>query len=224
MNTMETAARSRPSILGLIRGLSEDTKKLLRQELELAKAELTEKFSLAARNAVSLAIGGFVAYAGLIVLLMGLGWLVAWALEKAGLQPLLAGFVGLAIVGVVVMGVGGIFLMKGIKTFAKESLAPQRTIHTIQKLKGSAEAVPVTEERKDNDVPKPSSEQLQARVEATETRMGDTLDELGQRLSPSHINAQVKQRIQEKPYRSGLLAMGAGILSGFFLTRSSRHS
>jgi len=65
---------------------------------------------------------------------------------------------------------------------------------------------------------------MQNRVEATENRMGDTLDELGRRLSPSHINAQVKARISGSPYRSGLIAMSAGLLSGLFLRRRRRHA
>src|SRR5262249_26972481 len=139
MSTMEALATPKQSILGLLRNLKDDTRQLLRQELELARAELSEKLSLFAKNATTLAIGGFVAYAGLIVFLMGLGWLIAWALQQAGLQPILAGFVGLATVGLLVGAAGTIILFKGIKTFSKESLAPQRTIHTIQRLKGAEE-------------------------------------------------------------------------------------
>jgi hypothetical protein len=104
---METSAPSQTSLMGLMRNLLDDFKRLLGQEFELAKAELSEKLSAFGRNTVSIAVGGFVAYAGLIVLLMGLGWLVAWALQKAGLQPVLAGFIGLAGVGIVVAVVGG---------------------------------------------------------------------------------------------------------------------
>jgi hypothetical protein len=54
--------------------------------------------------------------------------------------------------------------------------------------------------------------------------MTNTLDELGHRLSPREINARQKHRIREKPYRSGLMAMAAGLASGLFLTRASRRS
>jgi ElaB/YqjD/DUF883 family membrane-anchored ribosome-binding protein len=219
---METTATPRQSFVELLRSLKDDTRQLLRQEVELAKAEMSEKLKLFARNAGVLAVGGLVAYGGVIVFLMSLGWLVAWALQRAGLQPVLAGFLGLAIIGVLVAAVGAAVLLKGLKTFSQESLAPQRTIHTIQRLKGAKEQT--SPGLQPNDPPKRSSEEIQAWVEETENRMSNTLDELGYRLSPKHINAQVKHRIQERPYRSGLLAMTAGLVSGLFLTRASRRS
>jgi len=224
MNTTEAAVPSQTSILGLVRSLTEDTKKLLRQEVELAKAEISEKLAVVARNAMSVAIGGFIAYAGLIVLLIGLGSLIAWALQKAGLQPMLAGFAGMAIIGVVVILAGAALLMKGLKTFSKESFVPQRTIHTFQRLKGDEAFTAIQAEPKSEPKPQRSSEEMQVRVEQTEDHLSDTLGELGQRLSPRHIQARVKQRIRQRPYRSGLMAMAAGLASGLFLTRSARRS
>ena len=219
---MEATAPSQTSVVGLVRNLADDTKKLLRQEIELAKAEVTEKISFFGRNTAVLAAGGFIAYAGFIVLLMGLGWLVAWALQKAGMEPVLAGFIGLAGVGLLIAAVGAIFLMKGLKAFSTESLSPQRTIHTIQRLKGSsAEVSPKPEP---NTASKRSSNEMQARVVATEDRMAEAVGELGHRLTPRHINTQVKLKIQEKPYHTGLLAMITGVAGGFFITRAARRS
>jgi len=206
--------------MGLVRNLAEDTKKLLRQEIELAKAELSEKLASFGRNTISVAVGGFVAYAGFIVLLMGLGWLVAWALQQAGLQPVLAGFIGLAGVGVLVAAVGAALLMAGVKAFSKESLAPQRTIHTLQRLKKTEPQV----EAKTEPAPKRSSEEMQVRVLATEDHMAEVVGQLGRRLTPREINERVKNRIHEKPYHTGFLAMAAGVLSGLFITRVARRS
>src|SRR3954462_3501467 len=133
---IETIATERTtSVLGLVKHLRDEIKTLLRQEIDLAKAEMSEKISLMGRNAASLAIGGFIAYAGLIVLLAGLGVLIAYAFESTGMDRALAGFLGLAIMGLVVMLVGGDFIFKALKTLWKQSLAPKRTIHTIQELR-----------------------------------------------------------------------------------------
>jgi hypothetical protein len=164
-------------------------------------------------------MGGFIAYAGLIVFLMGLGWLIGWALQKAGLEAMLAGFIGLGIVGLVIMAVGGIFIMKGVKTFSTDTIAPKRTIHSLQKLKGSGESVSTGQTK---SVPKRPSKEIEAQVTETENRMSAALDTLGYRLSPSRINRQVKRRIQRSPYQSGLLAMAAGMVGGLFLTRGRR--
>jgi ElaB/YqjD/DUF883 family membrane-anchored ribosome-binding protein len=218
---METATTARSSFFGLFKALTGDTKALIRQEIQLAKTELSEKISTMEKNAVALAIGGFVAYAGFIVLLIGLGWLLAWAFHLGGLQPIFAGFLGLAVIGLLVVVTGCVLLLKGLKTLRRTSIAPERTIHTIQELRtGTAIESPSQTEPSQ----KVSSEQMQARVEATEQRVGDTLDELGRRLSPSHINAQVKHRIRENPMQTGLVAAGAGLLSGLILRRKFRHS
>jgi|KBSMisStaDraftv2_1062788.scaffolds.fasta_scaffold210586_2 hypothetical protein len=219
---MHQTTSTQSSIGGLIRNLTEDTKRLLRQEIELVKSELSEKVSYFGRNAAALAVGGFIAYAGFIVLLMGLGWLAAWGLEQAGVQPVLAGFIGLAGVGFVIALLGVVFLMKGAKAFSKESLAPQKTIHTLQRLKNSEAPAPATKQTE--EAPKHSSSEMESRVVATEDRMTDTIGELGQRLTPSHINAQVKTRIREKPYQAGLAAIVTGVVSGLLLGKASRRS
>src|SRR2546427_7964673 len=107
-------------------------------------------------------MGGFVAYAGLLVFLGALDLLLAFVFERIGLQPMLAAFVGLGIIGFIVIAVGGVLVLKGIKAFKTESLAPKRTIQTIQHLKGDdrpAEHSVSAEEEK----PEPrSSEQIQA--------------------------------------------------------------
>jgi ElaB/YqjD/DUF883 family membrane-anchored ribosome-binding protein len=215
---MESSTVVRNSLFSLFRALTGDTKTLIRQEIQLAKTELSEKLSTMGRNTVSLAIGGVAAYAGLIVFLIGLGWLFAWLLKNAGLDPYLASFIGIAGTGLLVAVIGVVLLMKGIKTLKNQSLKPEKTLYTLQELKGGHAPVETRETEK------ASSEEMQARVEATEDRMGQTLDELGYRLSPERINAQVKQKIQSDPYRAGLIAMGVGVLSGLFLRRKLRHA
>jgi hypothetical protein len=220
-NLMETAVAGKTSLFRLIRRLTGDSRTFLRQEIQLAKAELLENLSKMGRNAIRLAVGGLTAYAGLMVFLIGLGWLGAWLFEKAGVAPLLAAFLGLGVVGILASAVGGWFLMQGLRSLSRNSLAPQKTLHTLQELKGSSgEAGYQTEETG----ARASSDEMQLRVEATENRMGATLEELGYRLSPSRLNAVMKDRIQANPYRAGMIAMGAGILSGMMLVRRGRRA
>jgi ElaB/YqjD/DUF883 family membrane-anchored ribosome-binding protein len=207
------------SVFGLVRNLTGDTKKFIRQELELAKAELSEKISSMGKNAAALAIGGFVAYAGLIVLLIGLGLLIAYAMERAGMERFLAGFLGLLIIGLVVAAAGYLFIAKALKAFKTASLKPERTMHTLHELTHSETSVTVGD--KNGEEAKVSPDLLQAQVELTEKRMSETLDELGHRLSPKEINHRVKQKISAKPYSAGMIAIGAGLVSGLLLTRRS---
>ncbi len=220
---MHQTTSTQSSIGGLIRNLTEDTKRLLRQEIELVKTELSEKISCFGRNAVALAIGGFIAYAGFIVLLMGRwdGWRHGDS-SRPECNRVLAGFIGLAGVGLLIAVVGVVFLMKGVKGISKEPLAPEKTLHTIQRLKNGAAPAPTATKRE--SAPKHSSSEMQSRVVATEDRMTDTIGELGQRLSPRHINAQVKNRIHQKPYHAGLAAIVTGVVSGLLLGKAGRRS
>jgi hypothetical protein len=226
MITYSTGTPRRPSLLGLVRTLTFDTKTFIRQEVQLAKAELSEKISKLGRNAMTLAVGGFVAYAGLIVLLIGLGLLLGLAFETAGLSTAMAGFLGLGSVGLLVLVIGSVMLLKGVKSLSRESLTPEKTVQTLKELRGSDDedhyAENYTEE--ENGENEPSTDELQARVEATENRMGETLDEIGYRMSPSHINAEVKTKLQENPYRYGLVALGVGVASGLMLRSKLRKA
>jgi len=219
---MESTVANKTSVFGLLRNLTTETRTFVRQEVDLAKTEISEKISLMGRNAVALAVGGFVAYAGLIVLLIGLGILIAYAFENSGMDQFLASFLGLLIIGVVVALVGGGLIAKALKTFSKEPLAPKRTIHTLRELKSGPSVAERSEDSEAKD--KPTSETLQAEVEGTELRMGETLDELGRRLNPSHINQQVKQKISAKPYSAGLFAMLAGLFSALLLQRKGHRT
>jgi ElaB/YqjD/DUF883 family membrane-anchored ribosome-binding protein len=113
-------------------------------------------------------------------------------------------------------------LFRGIKALSKDSLTPQRTLKTIQKLKGDEQQI--QQDDGDKEEAKASSKEIQASVEATEERVTETLDELGYRLSPGHIKTRVEHRIQENPYRAGLVAIAAGLVSGLFFSRDSRRS
>lgn len=214
---------SKRPLLRLARDLIDEVKTLFRQEIKLARKEMTEKLSFLGRNAAGLGAGVGIAYAGAIVLLIGIGFLVAWAIHLAGIQGLFAAFLGLAGIGLLTVIVGGSLIVKGISALKAESLAPERTLQTLQELKGG----PVPKTPRPPPAPKmpePSSAEMQSRVETTEGEIGQTLEALHDRLSPSKINARIKHRIQVHPYRAGLLAMGAGLASGFALRRRFHHT
>jgi len=65
-----------------------------------------------------------VAYAGFIVLLLG----VAWALAEAGL-PL---WVGLLLVGLIVVVVGAVQAFYAIQQMRQAKLVPEKTVKTVQ--------------------------------------------------------------------------------------------
>lgn len=98
--------------------LAAETRRLIQQELNLAKTEMTEKAAIAGRNAAFVAAGG-------VVVLIGVLTLVAWIVIAAGqhIGYALAAF----IVGAVITAAGAFLVMKGIATLKAMPKAPVET-------------------------------------------------------------------------------------------------
>ena len=110
-------------LTGLLTELAQETTTLVRKEVELAKAEVSEKVSQATTGAVSLAAGGLVAFAGLIFLLLAVTYYLATMME-----PWLAAL----IVGGVVTLIGVILVVIGKSRLNTRNLQPTRTLATLQ--------------------------------------------------------------------------------------------
>ena len=120
-------AQSR-SLMSLFSDLWRETRTLVHQEAELAKAEISEKVSQVTTGAGEIAAGGAILFAGFIVLLfaaVGALELMLATEHSMWLAPL--------IVGLVVMIVGYIVLSRGRKQMSSESLTPERTLESLQR-------------------------------------------------------------------------------------------
>ncbi len=104
--------------------LAKETSTLVRQEVQLAKTEMTQKVSAVGKDAGMIAAGGFVAYAGFLALVATL----IIALGQLGLPWWLAAL----IVGVVVAAVGYFLIQRGINAIKHTNMAPQQTIQTLK--------------------------------------------------------------------------------------------
>jgi uncharacterized membrane protein YqjE len=118
------ALRDRPTG-ELVRDLSQQVSTLVRQELQLAKFEVTEKGKKAGIGAGMLGAGGVVA-------LFGVGALVACAI--IALATAVADWLAALIVGVVLLAVAGVLALMG-KTRAAEASppVPRQAIDTTRK-------------------------------------------------------------------------------------------
>ena len=116
--------RNERSLGDLFSELMRETTTLVRQEVQLAKAELTQSATEAARGIGMLVAGGAVAYAGVLCLLLA----VVYGLIEAGLDAWLAAL----IVGLVVIVIGGILVLRGRASLKPSHLAPQKTVETLK--------------------------------------------------------------------------------------------
>ena len=104
--------------------LTRELTALVRQEVALARTELTQKATTVGKNVGVLAAGGAVAYAGFLALLAAL----IIGLGQLGLPWWLSAL----IVGLVVAGIGYLLVQKGLTALKQLNLAPEQTIATLK--------------------------------------------------------------------------------------------
>ena len=128
MTTPHTAAsdtgRDGRSLGELFGELSTETSTLIRKEMELARHELTRSAQTYARNSMLIGVGGLVSYAGAIVLLIG----IAWLLVRFGVATDLS----FVVVGLVALGIGAVVAWQAVQSMRKVSVVPERTVETIR--------------------------------------------------------------------------------------------
>lgn len=120
---MQTSKDER-SLGELFGDLARETSTLVRQEVELAKTEMTQKATKVGIDIGFLLAGGAVAYAGFLAFIAA----VAIGLGQLGLPWWLATL----LVALVVGGVGAFLVMKGLNALKQQNLAPERTMATLK--------------------------------------------------------------------------------------------
>jgi hypothetical protein len=119
------AARPDDRSLGeLFAELSRETTTLIRKEVELATTELSAKAKVAGTHSATVAAGGALAHAGLLVLLAAL----VIGLAGMGVPAWLAAM----IIALLTMGIGYMLVTKGLTNLRRTSIAPRQTIETLK--------------------------------------------------------------------------------------------
>ena len=112
------------SLGDLLAELSRETGQLVRQEIELAKTEMTAKVRKAGVQVSVAAAGGALVHAGVLVLLA----MLVMALAQMGMAPWLAAL----IVGVLTIAIGYLLVNRGLAGLRSTSVVPQQTIETLK--------------------------------------------------------------------------------------------
>ena len=107
----------------LFSNLVTETSNLVRNEVALAKVEITNKASKIGKNIGSLVIGGAVAYAGVLAIgaavIMLLGRVIPMWLSAL-------------IVGLIVVGVAWLMISKAITELREVELKPEETVESLK--------------------------------------------------------------------------------------------
>jgi H+/Cl- antiporter ClcA len=120
------------NLVYLVKKLRDDTTALVRDEILLAKTEISEKVATTSRNVGYLAAGALVAYAALLLILQGLSFMLREQFILRGMSEANATLLGFLIVGVVVGLIGAVLIVKALNTLKKESLTPTKTAETLK--------------------------------------------------------------------------------------------
>ena len=118
----------------LLKELTHETSTLLKQEVNLAKTEMSEKASRVGANLGSLAVGGGVALLGALALL-AFAIYGLQALLRQFMDPDVAVWLAPLIIGLVLAAVGYSLIKKALETLKRESITPQRTTQSLQENK-----------------------------------------------------------------------------------------
>lgn len=112
------------SIGEVVSGLAGDVQDLVRGELALARAEFDQKLHGLVAIAISVIGGALVAFAGLVVLLLGGAAALAWWLPS---------WAALLIVGAVIVLIGGLIARSALARLSLQNVKPERAISNVQK-------------------------------------------------------------------------------------------
>jgi hypothetical protein len=112
------------SLGDLFGDLVRDMGTLVSHEVTLAKTELTATASRVGKDVAFLAVGGLVAYAGLLAIIGAIIALVA-----ANGVPL---WLSALIVGAIVAVIGYVLVQRGLSALRHEDLAPRQTIDSLK--------------------------------------------------------------------------------------------
>jgi hypothetical protein len=111
------------SIGDVLGDLFRDGSDLIRQEIELAKTEMRENVSRLTRDSIGIAVGGGLAFVGLLALV---------AAAILGLAEVMPAWAAALIVGGALALIGLILLMANVRAIRDASLTPRKTIETLR--------------------------------------------------------------------------------------------
>ena len=123
-NNRAPAGGTEPALGDLFRQLAQDSAILVRQEVALAKAELSENVKSVARDAAKIAVGAVVAAVGALVMVAFLVLLLGDVVGKY--------WAGALIVGVLFVAIGAFLVMNAMKRLKQDSITPEQTLQTLK--------------------------------------------------------------------------------------------
>lgn len=120
----DARTQTQPTIGELFGELTRETGMLIRQQMELARLELSQRVSRLGRGLTRVVIGGALATGGLLAIVAG----IVLAVTALGVPA----WVSALVVGAVLALIGYVLAQQAIAAMSREELAPQATLETLK--------------------------------------------------------------------------------------------
>ncbi len=130
--TSNTTEERSHTLASAITEVTERASLLIREEIELAKAEMSEKASKLARGAIVASAAGIFVLSALIFILIGCAWLLYWALPIGGDFTYFYGFFVMAGILLLLGAVAGLIALRVLKRASPPT--PQLAIEEARKI------------------------------------------------------------------------------------------
>jgi len=116
-------AKEERSIGDLFTELAGETSTLVRQEIDLARVELTQKASEVGKNVAWLSVGGVVGLVGVLAVTAALILLLSKFMDP---------WIAAVLVGGAFLIAAGVMVMSALKALKETDLAPRQTVETLK--------------------------------------------------------------------------------------------
>jgi uncharacterized membrane protein YqjE len=130
-------------IAAAITEVSERASVLIREEIELAKTEITEKTTRLAKGAVVAIVAGVFFFTALFFVLIGLAWLLYFELPIGNQFTYFWGFFAMALILVVLGAIAGLLAAKAVKSGSPP--VPEMAIEEARKIRETVSSSSDTE-------------------------------------------------------------------------------
>jgi hypothetical protein len=207
----------------LLGNLRQDITEMIKSELALLKSEVSASVSNMGKDGAMIAAGGFVAYTGAVLALVGLACLIAFALNKAGLSVLMALWISFLAFGLLIAATGYLVLKSGLKKMKEVSVSPKQTVATVKEIvKGETSAAGIVASK---DLKDEKSEKTQRARVAAEKRIATVQSELAEvqaRMKPKYMWAATCTAAKRRPKAAA--GIGAAVVGLAYLMVKRRHN
>src|SRR5947207_154860 len=123
-----------PNMAALVGGIISDAQALIRQEITLARSELQQEWNKTKTAVASLAVGGVIAFLGVILLAFMLVHLLWWLGLRGADPSAIPLWACFAIVGTLFAAVGGVLLYRGVSKAGEIQVPPKQTVESLKEI------------------------------------------------------------------------------------------